>query len=215
LQGGSENPSNPLGNPISIVDPLPPTANTDQLKSLTGPKLRKSNAAPPGGGNRNQHHSSSVTPGGILIQHKNGQNQNLISKKNNGSVASKEIQTSTFSLLQLASAAAQTQTSLSSAGNNNSDLTPKFESNFDKTSDTTTVTEWDNVFKCPNDMCRHNKVSSAMTTNSSGKRKICLCGRTMLNQNSLLNSQTTNSAGQADSVKETSKQHAATEKILP
>ena len=138
MQAGGENPSNPSGNPISIVDPLPPTANTDQLKSLTGPKLRKSNAAPPGGGNWNQHHSS-VTPGGILIQHKNGQNQNLISKKNNGSVTSrdtsrdKEIQTSTFSLLQLASAAAQTQTSLSSAGNNNSDLTPKFESSFDKT----------------------------------------------------------------------------------
>merc|ERR1712129_414513 len=110
--------------------------------------------------------------------------------------------------------------SLSSAGNNNSDLTPKFESSFDKTSDTTTVKERDNVFKCPNDMCRHNKVSSAMTTNFGPqekimKRKICLCGRTMLNQNSLLNSQTTTSAGRADSVKETSKQHATTEKFIP
>ena len=81
----------------------------------------------------------------------------------------------------------------------------------------------DNVFKCPNDMCRHNKVSSAMTTNSSGKRKICLCGRTMLNQ-SLLLSQTTPpppppiaTAGKAaaESIKETSKQHTTTEKFIP
>lgn len=207
--GGSENPSNPLGNPISIVDPLPPTANNEQLKALTGPKLRKAGAPPPGGGNKNQRNLSSTNTGGNgLVQQKNGQNQN-ISNKNNGSVASKEIQTSTISLLALASAAAQTQTTVS-AGNNNSDLAQKFE-NFENLSDTISA---DNVFKCPNDMCRHNKVSSAMTTNSSGKRKICLCGRTMLNQNSLLNSQ--NTTGQADSVKETSKQHASTtEKFIP
>ena len=36
------------------------------------------------------------------------------------------------------------------------------------------------VFKCPNDMCRHNIPSTTLTTS---KRKICLCGRTMVNQN--------------------------------
>merc|ERR1711971_925789 len=116
-----------------------------------------------------------------------------------------------------------------SAGNNNSDNSTKakkFEYSDPRElvttggglSDTVNVTAappGDNVFKCPNDMCRHNKVSSAMTTNSSGKRKICLCGRTMLNQNSLLNSQPPTSVGQADSVKETSKQHATTEKFIP
>ena len=42
----------PVSNPI--VE-LPPTANNEQLKSLTGPKLRKAGSPmPPGVGNRNQ-----------------------------------------------------------------------------------------------------------------------------------------------------------------
>ena len=114
--------SNPLGgnsgnvNPISIVDPLPPTANNEQLKLLTGPKLRKSGTPMPpiGGSNRNQKQSG----GGILVQQKNG--QNISQNKNNGSVASKEIQTSTINLLALASAAAASAAKAeAAAGNNN------------------------------------------------------------------------------------------------
>lgn len=173
-----------------------------------------------------------------MVQQKNGQNQN-ISNKNNGSVASKEIQTSTISLLALASAAASAAKAEAAAGNNNSDSSTakKFEYSDPRELVTTVGTGGlsdtvnaaaalgDNVFKCPNDMCRHNKVSSAMTTNSSGKRKICLCGRTMLNQ-SLLLSQTPPPpppiaaaavvAGKAaESIKETSKQHTTTEKFIP
>merc|ERR1712061_562628 len=131
-------------------------------------------------------------------------------------------------LLALASAAAASAAKAeAAAGNNNSDSsTPakKFEYNdmplelqggLSDTvnaacSATCAAIPGDNVFKCPNDMCRHNKVSSAMTTNSSGKRNICLCGRTMLNQ-SLLLSQTPPPpppiAATAESIKETSKQH--------
>ena len=191
---------------------------------------------PPIGSNRNQKQSG----GGILVQQKNG--QNISQNKNNGSVASKEIQTSTINLLALASAAAasaaKAEAAAQAAGNNNSDSsTPakKFEYNdmprelqvttgglsdtvnAAACSATCAAIPGDNVFKCPNDMCRHNKVSSAMTTNSSGKRKICLCGRTMLNQ-SLLLSQTPPPPppiAAAESIKETSKQHTTTEKFIP
>merc|ERR1712228_691915 len=152
----------------------------------------------------------------------------------------------TISLLALASAAAsvaKAEAEAMAAANNNSDSSPavkKFEYSDPRTeslgglSDTVNSASnaasapggADNVFKCPNDMCRHNKVSSAMTTNTSGKRKICLCGRTMLNQ-SLLLSQTPPPpppiaaaaavvAGKAaESIKETSKQHTTTEKFIP
>ena len=141
--------------PLSIVE-LPPV-NSQDLKSLTGPKLRISKMEMP---EKNQHGGSSfiLQPARKPIL----MNSVATSTKNNGSVASKEIQTSTISLLALANAAALAATNNQSSNNNSSD----------------TKTEDDNVFKCPNDMCRHNKVSSAMTTTS--KRKICLCGRTMV-----------------------------------
>ena len=144
--------------PIAIVD-LPPTANHEQIKSLTGPKLRKS--------------EQSLKP--ILVNSSaaaaDRQHQNL--SKNNGT-ASKEIQTSTISLLALA-AAAQNQAAANAAlqnANGSSDNTKKFERGRDMTDTATSP-----VFRCPNDMCRHNRPSTALT---STKRKICLCGRTMV-----------------------------------
>ena len=64
----------PVSNPVPIVE-LPPTANNEQLKSLTGPKLRKAGAPlPPGVGNRNQQ-----------IQKNGGSQQQQQNKsKNNG-----------------------------------------------------------------------------------------------------------------------------------
>lgn len=168
---------------------LPPTANHDQLKSLTGPKLRVGTLKGAPTGNAGSNH---------------GQN-NVVAKtkttgtctKNNGSVASKEIQTSTISLLALATAAAQ-------AANNNK-ASDKYYDSSDKAMGVTehllgghhgqpltliggqTPTP-NNVFKCPNDMCRHNKVSSAMSSSpAANKRKICLCGRTMVNTSLLQN----------------------------
>ena len=122
--------------------------------------------------------------------------------------------------MALASAAAS-----AASGNNNSDQ------KFEKTREIVELvsgsdTLGDNVFKCPNDMCRHNKVSSAMTTGTgyenfgtgTGKRKICLCGRTMVNQSLLLTSEKTRqitAAATSESGKEvtTSKQHNTTDKI--
>ena len=136
--------------PIAIVE-LPPTANHEQIKSLTGPKLRKS--------------ETSLKP--ILVNAT--QNQ----PKNNGNVASKEIQTSTISLLALAAAAQQQANANAQNANGSSDhSTKKFERGRDMTDTATSP-----VFRCPNDMCRHNRPSTALT---STKRKICLCGRTMV-----------------------------------
>lgn len=150
------------------LDPLPPTTNSDQLKALTGPKLRLGCS------------SSSKKPPTISILSNNA--------KNNGNVASKEIQTSTASLLALAA---------STANNNiNNGGEKKFERGreaavADMQSPPSAVSTAalaglnQPVFKCPNDMCRHNKASTAVT---ASKRKICVCGRTMVNQNLLLES---------------------------
>ncbi len=140
--------------PLSIAD-LPPT-DPEEVNALTGPKLRVSSSLA-------KPNSSIQQPKGkpILVN-------SCVGTKNNGSVASKEIQTSTISLLALASAAAAAA-----------------QAERDKNSKGDTNCEPD-VFRCPNDMCRHNKVSSALTGSASAKRKICLCGRTMVKQNGTL-----------------------------
>ena len=143
--------------PIAIVE-LPPTANHEQIKSLTGPKLRKA--------------ETSLKP--ILVNNKQAcvstQSSPPTIQKNNGNVASKEIQTSTISLLALAAAASNQ--SNSNQSNSNGDSSKKFERGRELTDTATSP-----VFRCPNDMCRHNRPSTALT---STKRKICLCGRTMV-----------------------------------
>ena len=90
--------------PLSIVN-LPPTANNDQLKSLTGPKLRmgakystETTTQPPQPHYQPQHLSQQPRKP-ILVN-------NVNNNKNNGNVASKEIQTSTANLLALAATAA-------------------------------------------------------------------------------------------------------------
>ncbi len=139
---------------------LPPTANTDQLKALTGPKLR---TGPSSGG------------GGMKLM------SNNVLGNGNGTVASKEIQTSTGNLpttatnnniSDLTSAAQQSSTTTSTTSNANR----KFERGRELSEAGKGL-----VYKCPNDMCRHNKAS---TTSASGvaKKKICLCGRTMVSQ---------------------------------
>ena len=78
---------------------LPPTANHDQLKSLTGPKLRvgvKEQPQQQPQQQQQQHKQQPPVRKPILVN--NVQNNN----KNNGNVASKEIQTSTANLLALA-----------------------------------------------------------------------------------------------------------------
>ena len=141
-----------------IVD-LPPTANHEQIKSLTGPKLRKS--------------EQSLKPILVNSNLQSNQSQNSQNLSKNNGTASKEIQTSTISLLALA-AAAQNQAAANALQNANgsSDNTKKFERGRELTDTATSP-----VFRCPNDMCRHNRPSTALT---STKRKICLCGRTMV-----------------------------------
>ncbi len=148
----------PISVSAAIVE-LPPTANHEQIKSLTGPKLRKA--------------ETSLKP--ILVNSSNvssikAQPSPPTIQKNNGNVASKEIQTSTISLLALASAVNQNLAANNS--NSNGDNSKKFERGRELTDTATSP-----VFRCPNDMCRHNRPSTALT---STKRKICLCGRTMV-----------------------------------
>ena len=85
---------------------LPPTANHDQLKSLTGPKLRvgvkEQPQQQPQQQQQQQHKQQPPVRKPILVN--NVQNNN----KNNGNVASKEIQTSTANLLALAATAGKT-----------------------------------------------------------------------------------------------------------
>ena len=84
---------------------LPPTANHDQLKSLTGPKLRvgvKEQPQQQPQQQQQQHKQQPPVRKPILVN--NVQNNN----KNNGNVASKEIQTSTANLLALAATAGKT-----------------------------------------------------------------------------------------------------------
>jgi hypothetical protein len=152
----------PISVGAAIVE-LPPTANHEQIKSLTGPKLRKA--------------ETSLKP--ILVNSSNvssikAQPSPPSIQKNNGNVASKEIQTSTISLLALASAVNANQAKEAAANNSNSngDNSKKFERGRELTDTATSP-----VFRCPNDMCRHNRPSTALT---STKRKICLCGRTMV-----------------------------------
>jgi hypothetical protein len=170
--------------PPSVVD-LPPTVNHDQLKSLTGPKLRT---------------GAKELRKPILVTSSNNMNNN----KNNGSVASKEIQTSTVNLMALATASsAQTTNNNISNSNNSDNSTKKFErvrevpvkAVVEPQPPALVASDGSDpapsglspVFKCPNDMCRHNKPSTASATATS-KRKICLCGRTMVNQSLLHNS---------------------------
>ena len=203
--------------PLSIVN-LPPTANNDQLKSLTGPKLRmgakySTETTTQPQPHYQQQHLSQQPRKPILVN-------NVNNNKNNGNVASKEIQTSTANLLALAATAASAASTnnninaTSTTSNNTSDnVNPanakKFErgrepapnlntstSNTEAATTTTDLTSQldglNPVFKCPNDMCRHNKPSSTLTTS---KRKICLCGRTMVNQNNLLRNQSASGTG--------------------
>ena len=82
--------------PTLSMGNLPPTANHDQLKNLTGPKLRvgvKEQQSQP-----QQQQQLQPPPPRKPILVNNVQNNN----KNNGNVASKEIQTSTANLLALA-----------------------------------------------------------------------------------------------------------------
>ena len=82
--------------PTLSMSNLPPTANHDQLKNLTGPKLRvgvKEQQSQP-----QQQQQLQPPPPRKPILVNNVQNNN----KNNGNVASKEIQTSTANLLALA-----------------------------------------------------------------------------------------------------------------
>ena len=82
--------------PTLSMSNLPPTANHDQLKNLTGPKLRvgvKEQQPQP-----QQQQQLQPPPPRKPILVNNVQNNN----KNNGNVASKEIQTSTANLLALA-----------------------------------------------------------------------------------------------------------------
>jgi len=152
----------PISVGAAIVE-LPPTANHEQIKSLTGPKLRKAETSlKPILVNSSNASSIKAQPSPPSIQ------------KNNGNVASKEIQTSTISLLALASAVNANQAKEAAANNSNSngDNSKKFERGRELTDTATSP-----VFRCPNDMCRHNRPSTALT---STKRKICLCGRTMV-----------------------------------
>ena len=83
--------------PTLSMGNLPPTANHDQLKNLTGPKLRvgvKEQQPQP----QQQQQQLQPPPPRKPILVNNVQNNN----KNNGNVASKEIQTSTANLLALA-----------------------------------------------------------------------------------------------------------------
>ena len=87
--------------PTLSMGNLPPTANHDQLKSLTGPKLRVGvKEQQP----QQQQQQQQPLPPRKPILVNNVQNNN----KNNGNVASKEIQTSTANLLALAATAGMT-----------------------------------------------------------------------------------------------------------
>ena len=133
---------------------LPPTANHDQLKALTGPKLR-----------------TGASSGGIQPL-----SNNLAGVGNgNGTVASKDIQTSTGNLPtnnNISDLASTTQSSVAQTSAVNA-AGRKFERGREHSEAA--------KYKCPNDMCRHNKPSTS-TASAAAKRKICLCGRTMVNQ---------------------------------
>ena len=188
----------PVRKPMSIVN-LPPTAKNEQLKSLTGPKLRMGTKSTPP---NKVSSSETVRQRPILV---NSNKSAVNNNKNNGNVASKEIQTSTANLLALA-ATASTNNNVNNSDTNNS---KKFERGREPNTTTDNLNQTKNnateilnvasdglgnppVFRCPNDMCRHNKASTTLTTS---KKKICLCGRTMINQNNSLLRHPTSSIG--------------------